>query len=232
MFNLRNQLKPSPSNTNYQIYKVIRIPLVCLLIILASWSLHGQTLHYDVVRNGSSMGSTVVKRTASGEQLKYSLNTKTEFRVIFLLEVEYNLEETFQNGTLTSGSGFNTLNGSTQKETKMKRTGSSYELIIDGIRTVVNEPGITESVSEVYFEEPYDGKDVYSAYFARYLTFVKTGEHKYSLASPDGTNVYTYENGICTNVVVSRDFATFSQVLLPEMLADVRQKKITGSAYD
>ena len=192
-------------------------------------SISGQTLHYDVIRNGESMGSTIVKRMRNGNQVTYHLSTKTEFRILFLFKVEYDLQETFENGVLVNGKGYNTLNGSVQKETKMQKKTNGYELIIDGITTEVSERGIKESVSEIYFEEPYDDKPVYSAYFARYMNFDKLGDHQYSLTSPDGTNVYTYENGICTEVKVSRDFASFTFFLKPESLAAVRSKKIIGS---
>lgn len=187
---------------------------------------YGQRLTYDVIRNGSSMGLTRVERELVGDRIRHHLNTQTEFRILFAFKVEYDLEEFFEKGVLVSGTSFNTLNGSVQKETKMQKLPDYYELVIDGITTRVAEQQITESVAEIYFEEPYDGKQVYSAYFARYLSFEKEGPNKYSLTSPDGTNVYTYENGICTRVDISRDFASFSQVLQPELLAAVRNKEI------
>ncbi|WP_258101868.1 DUF6134 family protein [Marinoscillum pacificum] len=192
-------------------------------------SITAQRLEYDVIRSDESMGTTVVNRTNTNGKVTYLLNTKTEFRVIFKFEVEYELEETFLNGTLQSGRSFNTLNGNTQKETELAIKQGFYSLIIDGIHTQVDEKEIRNSVSELYFEEPYDGKEVFSAYFGRMLTFDKIGEHLYKLVSPDGTNEYLYENGICVNVKVSRDFATFNQVLKPELLAAVRNNKYANS---
>lgn len=192
-------------------------------MFLACVILKAQRLTYDVVRNGNSIGTTLVERASLGDSLSYHLNTQTEFRIIFLIEVEYDLEETFINNKLISGTSYNTLNGSKQKDTKMKLKADHYDLVIDGIRTIIHQDSISESVSEIYFEEPYDHKRVFSAYFGRYLYFEKVGEHKYSLSSPDGNNVYSYENGICTEVLISRDFATFSQVLQPELLANVRR---------
>lgn len=189
----------------------------------------GQTLHYDVIRSGDSMGNTVVSRLVSGNEVIYHLNTQTEFRVLFSFEVEYDLKETFQGGVLQRGKGFNALNGTVQKETEMRKKDEYYELIIDGIRTEINEASIVESVSEIYFEEPFNGKKVFSAYFGRFLNFEKTGAHMYSLTSPDGTNVYTYENGICTRVFVTRDFASFEFVLNPESLLAVRNNKIMAT---
>lgn len=199
------------------------------LIFFTVSSVFGQTLLYDVIRNDESMGVTSVERKLANGSVTYNLNTKTEFRIIFKFEVEYELVESFRDGILQTGTGFNTLNGSDQKRTKLSNKGSFYELIIDGIATKINEHEIKESVSEVYFEEPHHNKKVFSAYFGRYLTFEKVGEHTYKLVSPDGTNEYIYENGICTRVKVSRDFATFSQELKPHLLTAVRNNTFSNS---
>lgn len=201
-----------------------------LVVILLSvfYSACGQELLYDVIRNGSSMGVTRVERKISNDHTTYSLNTKTEFRIIFSFEVEYDLQETFKGEILKTGTGFNTLNGGMQKETKLSKRTNDYELVIDGISTTIGELEIRDSVSEIYFEEPRHKKKVFSAYFGTYLYFEKTGDHQYALTSPDGTNEYTYENGICTRVVVSRDFATFSQELQPHLLSAVRSNKISS----
>ena len=50
----------------------------------------------------------------------------------------------------------------------------------------------------------------------QYLTFEEVDDHVYKMESPDGTNVYTYMNGICTEVKVSRDFAKFYFRMAPE----------------
>lgn len=190
---------------------------------------HGQQLIYDVIRNDESMGSTIVIRTASDEKVSYHLNTKTSFRILFKFEVEYELKENFSSGVLQTGTGFNTLNGSVQKEIELFKRAEYYALVMDGIDTKIRETSILNSVSEVYFEEPYDNKKVFSAYFGRFLSFDQTGEHSYKLVSPDGTNEYTYENGICVSVKISRDFATFSQILQPELLAAVRNNQYANS---
>ncbi len=203
-----------------------RLIATILVTLLIATSLSGQTLTYEVIRSGKSIGQTVVKRVVEQDQTFYLLNTQTEFRVIFLFEVEYDLKEEFAKGCLISGTGFNTLNGSTQKKTWLKQRSADYELVIDGIKTSIAEDSIFNSVSEIYFEEPFDKKEIFSAYFGRHLAFEKIADHQYSLSSPDGTNVYFYENGICVRVDISRDFATFSQVLQPELLARVRKKEI------
>lgn len=212
--------------------KVKRLIISILLSLCISPLSFGQTLHYDVIRGGKSMGSTVVKREMIGTKTIHHQNTKTQFRLLLSFEVEYDLKETFANGELISGKGFNTLNGTDQKRTDMSKEGDKYSLVIDGIRTVIDEKSIRDSVSEIYFEEPHDGKRVFSAYFGRYLVFIKTGDKTYSLTSPDGTNVYKYENGICTRVDVSRDFANFHFELKPESLAAVRNNKILANKND
>lgn len=209
-----------------------RITVIFLLFYCSIGENHSQVLKYDVVRNGHSIGATLVERSVEGDKVTHHLNTLTKFRIIWQIEVEYDLVETFLGDTLVSGTSWNTLNESKQKDTKLSKEDQQYSLIIDGIHTTINEPVITRSVSEIYFEEPEHSEKVFSAYFGRYLTFEKIGEHQYELTSPDGSNIYTYENGICVEVKISRDFATFSQVLKPEVLAAVRNHEIKGSLHD
>lgn len=185
-----------------------------------------QELRYDVVRSGKSMGETVVDRKVTAGETIFYLSTKTTFRVLFSFDVQYDILETFKGSVLQSGTSFNTLNGSMQKETSLAKGTGYYDLIIDGITTKIHEDQIKDSVSEIYFEEPHHDKKLFSAYFGRFLSVVKVGEHEYSLTSPDGINVYTYLNGICTEVKVSRDFANFSLVLKPEFLKAVKEKKL------
>lgn len=195
--------------------------LACILVLFGLAS-QAQELTYDVIRNGSRMGTTVVGRTVDGGLVSYALNTKTSFRVLLSFDVVYDLQETFDHDILVEGTSYSTLNGSMQKETSIKKQEGGYQLVIDHVPTRINDLSIRQSVSQVYFQEPTDGQEVFSAYFARYLPFRKLGDHMYLLVSPDGKNTYHYENGVCVRVDIVRDFASFSQVLRPVHLKEIR----------
>lgn len=168
-----------------------------------------------------------VKRALSENQVKYEIDSKVTFRILFSFTVDYESTSEYKNDKLIKEYTHNMLNGSTQKKSTVWFDGEKYTLDLDGSRITFQEP-IKYSVAAIYYEEPKDGQRVYSPQFGDYLTFEKIGDHEYEMESPDGTNVYTYTNGICSEVKVYRDFAKFSFVMTPESLQAVRQKKIVG----
>jgi len=203
---------------------LIRAFLIVFFAIMLLKSAAGQVLHYEVVRNGKPIGTVDVVRTIENGIETYSLENVVEFKVLFTFNIKYVLKEQFKDGMLISGEGFNTLNGSTQKKTSIDFKNGKYKLIIDGIEGYVESGDtIKYAASQVYHQEPRGNEKMYSQYFGRYLQFKKIGDHKYSLSSPDGDNIYEYQNGFCTKVHVSRDYASFSIVMKPESLADVKR---------
>ncbi len=202
---------------------MIRPILILFAIILLIKSADGQVLHYEVVRSGKPIGTVDVVRTIENGIETYALENVVEFRVLLTFNIKYVLRESFKDGMLISGEGYNTLNGSTQKETSITFRNGKYKLMIDGIEGYMESGDtIRYAASQVYHQEPNGNERVYSEYFGRYLQFKQIGEHKYTLSSPDGENVYEYQNGFCTKVHVSRDYASFSIVMKPESLADVK----------
>lgn len=172
----------------------------------------------------------MVKRTVSENQTYYEIESKVTFRILFSFTVDYESTSEYKYGQLIKEYTNNQLNGSSQKKSTIWFDGSKYTLDLDGSRMEVNEK-ITYSIATIYFREPVKNQKVYSPQFGTYLTFVELSNHVYELVSPDGTNTYTYTNGICTEVKVSRDFATFYFRLTPESLSAVKNKKIVGSSF-
>ncbi|MEO9483196.1 MAG: DUF6134 family protein [Ekhidna sp.] len=189
----------------------------------------GQTLHYDVVKGSKKLGDMTVKRIQSEGQLKYEINSKVTFRILFSFTVDYESTSEYKYGQLIKEYTHNQLNGSTQKKSTIWFDGEKYTLDLDGTRTTRKEK-IDYSVATIYFEEPIDGQKVFSPQFGEYLKFTKIGEHRYEMESPDGMNVYTYTNGICSEVKVNRDFAKFYFRMTQESLREVQSNKIVGGA--
>ena len=203
---------------------MFRSIFILLFALLLTAPVSGQVLHYEVVRNDKAIGTIDVVRTIENGIETYSLENVVEFKLLFSFHIKYVLKESFKDGMLITGEGFNTLNGSTQKKTSIQFRNGKYKLLIDGIEGYVESgDSITYAASQVYHQEPEGNQKMYSQYFGRYLQFKKVGDHKYTLSSPDGENVYEYQNGFCTTVHVSRDYASFSIVMKPESLADVKR---------
>lgn len=168
-----------------------------------------------------------VKRTLEENSVYYEIDSKVTFKILFSFSVDYESTSKYEYGKLIKEYTHNRLNGNSQKKSTVWFDGEKYTLDLNGSRTTY-EPPINYSVAVVYFEEPEDGQRVFSPQFGEYLRFEQIADGKYELESPDGTNEYTYTNGICSEVKVFRDFAKFSFVMTPESLVAVKQKKIVG----
>ena len=199
-----------------------RLPYIFILFLLAGSSM-GQTLNYEVVKGNKKLGDMTVERSAYNNHVEYNINSKVVFRILFSFTVDYQSTSVYKNNELERESTISYLNGSTQKASAILRNGDEYSLTLNDVTSIEKAP-ITYSVASVYFVEPKDGEKVYSPQFGTYLTFEKIKDHQYQLESPDGVNIYTYMNGICTEVKVSRDFAKFYFKMTPETYFAVRNK--------
>ena len=199
--------------------------LTILFLLIVCQVAAGQTLHYEVIKGSKKLGDMSVKRMLSENQVKYEIDSKVTFRILFSFTVDYESTSEYKYGRLIKEYTHNQLNGSTQKKSTIWFDGEKYTLDLDGTRTTLHET-IKYSVATIYYEEPKDGQKVFSPQFGNYLTFTKVGEHQYEMESPDGINLYTYTNGICSEVKVSRDFAKFYFQMTPESLQAVKQKKV------
>lgn len=186
-----------------------------------------QVLSYDVIRGSKKLGDMTVKRTALENSTYYEIDSEVTFRILLSFTVDYESTSEYKYGKLIKEYTHNRLNGSTQKKSTLWFDGEKYTLDLNGTRYTEKSP-ITYSVAAIYYEEPKDGQKVYSPQFGEYLEFEKVGDHRYEMESPDGLNIYSYTNGICTEVKVNRDFAKFSFVMAPESLIAVKNKSIIG----
>lgn len=201
-----------------------KLSTILILLVLAASSANGQILKYEVVKGTKKLGDMTVERKTYNDEVEYHINSKVIFRLLFTFTIDYESSAYYKNNILQRESALNQLNGSTQKSSALIKKGDDYSLTLNDNTTFHKGP-ITYSVSSIYYEEPEDGEKVYSPQFGEYLTFEEIEDHVYRMESPDGTNIYTYMNGICTEVKVSRDFAKFYFKMAPETLYAVKSKQ-------
>lgn len=207
-----------------------KVLTILTVFLLAVASASGQTLNYEVIKGSKKLGDMKVERRTYGSDVEYYIDSKVVFRLLFSFTIDFESASLYKNGVLERESANRKLNGSTQKASAIVKKGENYSHTLNDVTTPEKGP-ITYSVSTIYFNEPYPNQKVFSPQFGKYLVFEKVGEHVYEMESPDGTNVYTYMNGICTEVKVIRDFAKFYFKMTPETLYAVRNKvdSIVGS---
>lgn len=175
------------------------------------------------MKGSKNLGLMTVKKTVEGEIEEIKIESEVTYKVLFSFTIRYSMYEKFRGAHLDWGKALSTLNGRTQKDSKIVSSKKGHTLTLDGVSAEVTDP-IEYSISQIYFEEPNDGQVVFSQQFAQFLTFKKVDKHRYLLASPDGDNYYTYVNGICTDVRVQRDFANFNFVIQPSTMKAIQSK--------
>ena len=111
---------------------------------------------------------------------------------------------------------FSSLNGSKKLTYNIFKKEAGYVLRTKERHQSMPFETITYSAAKIHFEEPKNKQLVFSQYFATYLNFEEVESHYYLLTSPKGENYYRYENWICTEVTVIRDFGTLHFNLRPE----------------
>jgi len=197
--------------------KMSKLSAILLFFFFAASSASGQMLKYDVVKGNKTLGKMTVERQSYNNEVEYHIKSKVVFRILFSFTVDFECTALYRDNILESESTVNKLNGSSQKASELVRDGDNYFHTLNDLTTTEKGP-IDYTIAAIYFQEPYSGQNVYSPQFGQYLKFEEIGDHVYKMESPDGTNLYTYMNGICTEVKVSRDFATFYFRMAPETL--------------
>ncbi len=197
---------------------------IIIFISLLATSANAQVLHYEVVKGTKKLGDMKVERNAYNGEVNYRIESEVSFRILFRFTIDFESSSRYVDGVLERESTMRKLNGSTQKSSAIIRNGDVYSHTLDDVTSTEKGP-IHYSVSTIYFREPNADQKVFSPQFGRYLVFEEVAEHVYGLESPDGLNVYTYVNGICTEVKVVRDFATFYFKMTSETLLAVKNKE-------
>ncbi len=192
-----------------------KLSFISIILFLIASSASGQMLKYEVVKGNKKLGDMTVERRSNNNYIEYNIKSKVVFRILFSFTVDFECSSEYVNNVLERESTINKLNGSTQKSSVVTRSGEKYLHTQNDITTSFSGP-IDYSVGAIYHNEPAPGQKVYSPQFGQFLTFEEIDDHVYKMESPDGINVYTYMNGVCTEVKVSRDFAKFYFRMAPE----------------
>ena len=177
---------------------------------------HTQLLSYQVFKSKKEIGTMTVSRVRSLSEVTYENITEVRYRILIELQIKYLLQETFEEGILMRGHGFSSLNGSKKTTYDIVKKEGNYVLRSEEIPQRIPLDTIVYSAGKIHFQEPRDQQAVFSQHFATYLNFEEIKPHYYLLTSPQGENYYRYENGICTEVTVIRDFGTLYFNLMPE----------------
>jgi hypothetical protein len=93
------------------------------------------------------------------------------------------------------------------KSITTQKDGKIYTVVQNGEKSILNNPEIAHSVSELYFMEPHQITRIFSESIGTFLNLKTLGNGLYELTLPEGKkNIYKYEKGVLVQVEVSQTF--------------------------
>lgn len=197
------------SNSSYST-SLVKNSILCLCLFLIIGSASAQTLIYDVIKGGKNIGTMTVDRHNKNGQWTYSVDSKVNVSVMITVRLSFLLESVFSGNQMISSSSKYIRDDKLKEASYVSWADNKYHINQDNERSVLENERINHCLSSIYFNEPTNVRRVFSERFAAFLDIKPTERHHYELTLPNGRkNIYTYENGICKEVMVDHMLATF-----------------------
>ncbi len=176
-----------------------------------------QELMYTITWRDDSIGYLKAEREQIQDNEYYNINSDTEFNILFSFSLNYKYENEYRNGRLYSASANNSLNQKERDQSSIIWQNDHYLLRVNDKSEKVENQKITFTVSKLFFNEPVGIDTIFSERFGKFLALEKLEQNKYILTKPDGReNIYFYDNGICSKVIVDNPIITIHFTLVDE----------------
>jgi len=171
-------------------------------------------LNYDLYVGNGQIGKFKVSKTVKGNTVRYQAESDATIRFLGENNVSYTLDCLVNNGILHWSHVKVYKNGKLKDDTKIKWTGSHYEINKSGEISTRNTPIHTPAIA-LYFDEPNsDHITVFSEREAVNKSFKKEGKNEYKLTDVGkrSGDEYTYVNGDLKDVKVSYVITNFRAI--------------------
>ena len=152
--------------------------------------------HFDVLRNGSKVGTIKFTQTSVG--MIDTLEMESNVQIKFVSTFKANGKETaiFHNGILLKSSIYRELNGKEKANKKHEAKNNQYIISKGRDSKILKSYPISYNMLSLYAREPVQIDKVYSDNFESFISIQKMSDHKYKIILPDGDyNNYTYKDG-------------------------------------
>jgi hypothetical protein len=182
---------------------VLRMALLLLLTAGIAFYAFSQekVLQYVVKRNGTPVGTMVIKENKSGNRITYKLQSAVKSSFLFTITVKAIEEAIYENGILTYSHLYQKVNSNERVNTEIQANGNAYVIVDQQNVKPLNSYPITYNLVCVYTVEPLHYTRVFVDKFKCFVPIESLGPHHYKITFPDGNyNEYYYKAGICTNV--------------------------------
>lgn len=186
--------------------------------VIPSLPICAQTLEFDQFVNGSHIGQLTAERLVRGEETIIRIHSKVETKLVFNIDVQFELESRFRRGLLESSLVRVYRNDKLKEETRTRREGGRYCVSKDGETTWLDHPGIRETSATIYFAEPRQTREVFSEQYGFFSSIRPETKGIYRLNSPakKQDNRYHYRDEQLREVELGHWLANIALKIRPE----------------
>lgn len=181
-----------------------------LLLVLVSLPAHSQTtLRFEEFARGKKIGEIVITQSDSAGEIHYTLNSFTEFKMLFA-----DIQATISAKTIVGKDGL--FLSSTYQGKRKEKASINVNTIRKGDKILVEKDGKKHNVSgsagfstlQLYFTEPANIFQLFSERTGEFVEVKHLGNHRYSAPVSSLKGIYTYVNGKLTEIEASTPFGT------------------------
>ncbi|HNP17232.1 MAG TPA: hypothetical protein PKL31_02255 [Fulvivirga sp.] len=187
---------------------LVRIALFLIttsvLFLNIAW---GQKSTYTITAAGKEIGHISTVLVKSGNTETYKVVSEVNFKVLWN---HYNRKTDnlaiFENGILQKSHSGIYMDHELEDSASMVLNNNKYSCFRYPDKTTIFSDSLLQFTSvKLYYTEPIGYEKIYSERFLDYCRVEKLGNHKYKIFLPNGKqNIYTYVDGILTEVFVDR----------------------------
>lgn len=180
--------------------------MICGIIpYLSAFKAEGQTHIYEIRYANSTIGLIDVKQETNGPTRKIHIKSRVQMKLFSRMDTDISAE--YHNNVLIHAKATRVSKGADSRETSTDKTEKGYNVVRKGVPGTINREQISYSVSELYFTEPKDLKEVYSETHGVFLPIKQLADKRYEVVMPDDKRIYyRYEKGKLTEVEVNHQF--------------------------
>ncbi len=162
---------------------------------------------YSITAAGKEIGQISTLLVKSGNTETYKVVSEVNFKVLWN---HYNRKTDnlaiFENGILQKSHSGVYMDHELEDSASMVLNNDKYSCYRYPDKTSTFSDSLLQFTSvQLYYKEPIGFDKIYSERFLDYCRVEKLGNHKYKIHLPNGKqNIYTYVDGILTEVFVDR----------------------------
>jgi hypothetical protein len=184
-----------------------------LLLVSFVLAAQHQSRNYKVMRKGSEIGWVNLEKLTDSNTTMISMGSEIKTSFLFTFSSAGKEISQFRDGKLQHSYFYRKMNGNIKADRHTQLVGNSYEVEGKPEKMKLTISPVTYNTLCMYFQEPFNQKQVYSDNHQCFLDIEKESDGGYTISSPDGTsNTFYYTSGVCYKVKIDHSF--YSAVLL------------------